>query len=584
MNIFLVGKTSTGKSSFINAITEAIVANPGIKAETSKIDIYKFNDEENNPNNHLEQLSLSLHGRHKDNKNKIDISENIYNIPSNDYEHFKKSNIYDFPGINDKIFELIKDRIHQADLVIYFTNSYNPLSNKSDVKYFKLIEDIVQKKNNSGQFIELIIAINKYDDFYSNESHEQYNINDYVKKDISEPINELDEMYNNLKKTFKNKIFRISTHKMLIQNIIKNKKTIYVPLFLNREIKTIFKNCNITYNSIISISLAETRQLRYEDIISSNKLIKGDWDNICEYIYKMQRDLSVSKLDHMLSYANQMQIACRPENIEEYFNYIDLIKEKNNCNNKDFGKILIDQCNNSFKINETIDTKFIFNISENELKSEYVGLFKGSYLTHISLFVLVGLTTKYIDIDNEEFFKYLNDLIFKQNSTWNDLRFDKYMINDVKLFILLKLLKKLKLETELIIDLINEMNVFDYTRSNKVLYLEETEIPEQLSNILHNIYNKDFFEIIRLCTLPVLTLKMMRRNNMLDSQYIFSYCDDKMIDRLDILMLSNSIQDNEKIGGGLFNETIFLNKFPKLRYYYEQLKEIKELKRFKKCT
>ena len=105
LNIFLIGEYSTGKSSFLNAISGSIVSNTSLQRETSNIDLFKFRSISTMDD--LKNIALSLSQTHLTNINKRNgnmkydnlslISE--YNIPST--ITFENINVYDFPGVTD---------------------------------------------------------------------------------------------------------------------------------------------------------------------------------------------------------------------------------------------------------------------------------------------------------------------------------------------------------------------------------------------------------------------------------------------------------------------------------------------------
>lgn len=301
LNIFLVGEVSSGKSSFLNALAGGIISNSSLQRETTNIQEYQF--DENAHEDNISIISTTLEQQHYKNeairknisKIKSDITKVENKIKS---DIFHNINMFDFPGLNDiddrdsNIFmTMIKDNIELADMVIYITTSERAFNSNSELNHFIEVYNIVKSQNDNGKYVDLVVVVNKYD-----------NINDKDYDDIYQRAQETLSKY-----IHSSNIFRFSSHKHLIDNIIKYKKCLYVPTFLRNEISKVLTNANVMMTKQIQRSVVKDGLLYHGDINIGNSIsitldddlsddldsvsTHGDWDNIIDYIKNIQENI-----------------------------------------------------------------------------------------------------------------------------------------------------------------------------------------------------------------------------------------------------------------------------------------------------
>jgi predicted GTPase len=283
--IFLIGEVSSGKSSLLNGLIGAYISKPSLLRGTYEPTKYIFNSSSKDDSNIVkisEECELnSLRGKIIADV-KINDAYIEYPLPLryglNDFT------LIDFPGINDsddnnQIFlQLINNNIHLADLVIYVTEATKAFLNKSEKETFEHIQKLIEAQLSEGRAIELIIVVNKFDEADDEELNILYN---QISKRINIPIN---------------KIFRCSSHKLLINTIIKHKISLHIPKFAKREIDKIFQNTKIIVDSKIKNKIDTLNRVDYFDIKFSKNICDdekknttGDIDNFVSFITLFQK-------------------------------------------------------------------------------------------------------------------------------------------------------------------------------------------------------------------------------------------------------------------------------------------------------
>jgi hypothetical protein len=170
----------------------------------------------------------------------------------------KKYVFIDFPGLNDAedgdqqlFINLIREHISHADLILYVTDIRQSFIKGSEVNVFSEIKGLVKAENISGHYLELAIIVNKYD-----TKIEQA----YRKKVYNKICGKVGIEADHL--------FRFSSHKMLLHNVIENKLSLQVPKFMQRGFIEILKTCNVVSESFpkLKARLKEERVLSYADL------------------------------------------------------------------------------------------------------------------------------------------------------------------------------------------------------------------------------------------------------------------------------------------------------------------------------
>jgi GTPase Era involved in 16S rRNA processing len=307
LNVMIIGKVSSGKSSLINSWVGAFVSCVSLNRETFNPIIYKLT--KSGLIKDAWNITTDLKNKHESNqKDRHKLEEFIKNINKKDelekkitnldktFENIflpnifeKNIDIYDFPGLGDaedknNIFgEAINLWIDKMDIVIFVVDATRAFIDTEEVKEFNRVKKLIEdNKINNSHYTYLGVIVNKYDDIDDEEIKEIY---DKIKTKIE---------YNS--------IFRYSSHKVMTESMIKN--GISVPNFMIKEFKKILKNGSIKnqkidkYISNIEIEnvIMEKEVFNYnnEGITLKEKYkILGDWDNFYEEL-----DRVFNKINH----------------------------------------------------------------------------------------------------------------------------------------------------------------------------------------------------------------------------------------------------------------------------------------------
>jgi energy-coupling factor transporter ATP-binding protein EcfA2 len=297
--IFLAGPNSSGKSSFLNSLAGGIVSTSSSQREVFHPEKYIFT---NTNDKNILNVTGQLEQKHQENKTIKHITTN--NIKANDYilqtKHgLNNYNVIDFPGhhmidyntidqyTTDHITDHINDHIPLCDLLIYVTDTQQ---NTTHTTHTSHLDTLINKEKEKGHYMDYIVVINKYDDV------------------------DLDENYTRTN----NKIFRYSSHRVLIDYIIKEKKKLIIPKHMKKELSTILKNSDIPVTNALKKKINNKTisytNLKYtiDDVDYSKYNIRGDWDDVIGHIKSSQ----VNKKTNAIKLLND--------------NFNDLIKNKQN--------------------------------------------------------------------------------------------------------------------------------------------------------------------------------------------------------------------------------------------------------------
>ena len=280
--IFLVGEVSTGKSSLLNAIAGGFISNASKQRETIHPEIYSFvSNKKMKAYPSFKKIASQLEKKHIDNKKIIPTKELFDNIktqkmitdsesePIEFKSRFDMGNfmIVDFPGLNNStdagevFFKLIEHNIADCDCLVYVTKSESAFINQSEFNTFTRLKNLRDaRKKDNGQYIKLCIVVNKFDDEYDSDLIE-------IAENINKKIND-----NNIP------IFRISSHKLLITNIIKHKTNVPIPKFIKPDIQKIFQNANVITTKEQKQSIQKNGKINYR-FVEYNENIDSENDD-----------------------------------------------------------------------------------------------------------------------------------------------------------------------------------------------------------------------------------------------------------------------------------------------------------------
>ena len=302
LSIFLVGEISSGKSSFLNALAGGVVSCASLQRETIHPEIYVFspNVDYKHP---FQYLATVLDDKHRQNKS---VSSSLIgsNIEVDRISHLSYGNdrilqlrsfigsqpykIYDFPGLNDStdstdiFYDMIEKNIGSCDMLLYITKAENAFLSKSETILFKKINDLCARvRTERGQYIQVCIIVNKFDDLSDDDLLDIYD-------SIPLKIPDIDR-------------FRVSSHGLMVSNIVNNKLDMYIPYFFNNEIKKIFKNANYPLRDENIKYINDNQRIEF-DLFKKTKgrpMNEGDWDNIMELIEDNMSNISKYRNDEM---------------------------------------------------------------------------------------------------------------------------------------------------------------------------------------------------------------------------------------------------------------------------------------------
>lgn len=289
LKIFFVGEVSSGKSSLLNAIAGGIISNASIQRETIYPEVYPFvSNKEMKAYPSLKKAVTLLEKKHRANKSFSAASTNLIDkidkpqvtTDAEGKHYIFKSQfgmgdfrIVDFPGLNDaadandSFFNLVSDNIAECDCLVYITKAESAFISQSEVNLFKKLQALCEKRRlESGQFIKLCVVVNKFDD--------PYNL------DLVQIANEIpSKIADSQTSSEVTPIFRLSSHKLLIQNIVKHKLGVPVPKFCNQEIQKIFQNANVITTKEQKKSIREHGKISYHYIEFNEDIDNSDSDD-----------------------------------------------------------------------------------------------------------------------------------------------------------------------------------------------------------------------------------------------------------------------------------------------------------------
>ena len=316
IRIGLAGRVSSGKSSFTNALSGGFISNTSLLRETFKPLYYQFGP------NGKEELIQRLGDQLENDRTPDNVREKIKETKEDEIASIKRQcdddnelplryginpfSITDMAGIDDaddnddKFFRVFESMYTNFDLIIYMTDATQAFRDKSEVDTFLKIQKMINQWNQTGEYIELIVIINKYDD----------------------DDEDLEKIYNKVisnKYIDEQKIFRVSSHKLMIDNVKQHALHLYVPnMQTTKEFTKILKN---TGESPIKNLKPKTHvTLCYsEDVVNDSdsgdrhekkKHIDGDVDNLIPYLRTANQTLADKSLESHHDHNKNILDAC----------------------------------------------------------------------------------------------------------------------------------------------------------------------------------------------------------------------------------------------------------------------------------
>lgn len=326
--IGVCGEVSSGKTSFINALGCGFLGSSSLSRETHAPEIFHFSKSAVYSTNAYRTLEKETVER-KSMNNKIrnnemapffdHVNRNTAEVPL--FSSLNRTfRIIDFPGINDsnnvsngdQFLNLLYKNLEYCDILIYITPADNAFIRASEVELFKKIEKkLSENAIAEGCYTKLVVVNNKFD------------------QSTDEELNKINE---DIKKHYNGKVYRISSHKMLINNLRNFEIKRSIPKALESEFKKILHNAGIAIDKKIKEALQKGSdisfgELQYIDEME-NSDSSGDYDGLVEYLMKV--DTSNEKAVVMYRHLKDVAVKKRVYNIysQEYIVDIDYIRKK----------------------------------------------------------------------------------------------------------------------------------------------------------------------------------------------------------------------------------------------------------------
>lgn len=290
------------------------------------------------------------------------------------------------PGLDDStdqnnyFFKVFKKYYSEYHLVIYLTSSDKAFMSQSEINLFEKVKKVVDEGNQGKNFTKLIVVVNKFEDKKNRDLNEIYNR-------IPDKIN-----------ISKDDVFKISAHKLLIENIKNHKiKDFKVPKFIRPEFGNVLKNSRIMITPKLFNKFKTSDNLSYEDLekekneeLSLSLLeeeegktnIYIDDKDLIEFLKKFSETYYSHKFQNIYDQLKDIKIWMQNRKIS-----IDCYNRKN----------FQEKANISYKLLKALDNindkqinqifELIFNISEKQNKddSSYIREWRFSILESTSL-------------------------------------------------------------------------------------------------------------------------------------------------------------------------------------------------------
>ena len=310
-NVMVIGKVSSGKSSFINSLTGSLVSCVSLNRETFRPILYTLTTKGTTKN--AWTLSEQLDTKHESNKkhrndlslnklaidNDIDKSVSELSIPTI-FKHDMQ--LHDFPGMCDaddkeNVFDKAIERyIDIIDIVIFIVDASRAFIDKEELEVFKRLQTLIDNNKKNGHYTYYCVVVNKYDDIVDSD---------------------LEEIFNGIEKKISCKnIFRYSSHCVLTSQITKT--GLYVPKYMYAEVKKILTNGLINIDDKLNYKLRKTKTMTNIESLyfkptqfvhnsTGQELMTtvsrlGDWDDLVGAMNDVCKDINVNRLNVLKNY------------------------------------------------------------------------------------------------------------------------------------------------------------------------------------------------------------------------------------------------------------------------------------------
>lgn len=425
---YFIGNRSAGKSSLLNSIAGGIISNISIRNGTNNPTEYHFTADKNVDTSCSFKRVLDRMELDKQTRMFADKTNPIY---FQSYFRTPDFIIVDFPGFDfncNKIPSELYKQLSDADCLVYITDASSAFLHENEVSLLKKLVLFCKDADQHCQCISLCVVINKFD-----------------------KVSGIENTVENIFKKIDNKIpiFKLSSHELLINNIVEHKLTIPINKKLYPEVKKIFQTSNtiITKSqkkSIIEGSISYKYIEFAESIMSDTYYDNGrDCDKFIKF---MKNEIKYFNNNVCLLIENKfskfMSMICNVKNIGDMLSMFDGIYkqiEKYNCvgnfvdyieniiiqniDNKSFVTYIMDKIIMSTKWSNSSKKKLaqgIIDNVKNTIQIEnydcyylYLVVISVKYFNYYDSKLLINLLCYETIWNVKELNKYYNALIFK---------------------------------------------------------------------------------------------------------------------------------------------------------------------------
>lgn len=328
ITIGLCGQVSTGKSSLINAICMTpMIVSTALMRETFTPERICLRVSGNNDYQKLQQITIESKKQNEKYQTQNLIPEFTEIKNKNQDSPFisylgRDLDIIDFPGINDasdkdgKFFNILEQNLQLCDILMFITQAETAFIHASEIEEFMKIKELVDKLNNNGKYLELLIVVNKFD---NPEDQELVNI------------------FNRIQ--FRENLYSVSSHKLLIWNMKQNKIIQKIPREHLHEFNKILKNANVNLDPELCLKIRNGLEINfgninfsrtlYQEIIDLNFNESGDWQNLLDKLKTI--DLIPLKTKSKMNYLDSLLSKETPSTLDilKIIELIDFLEKTN---------------------------------------------------------------------------------------------------------------------------------------------------------------------------------------------------------------------------------------------------------------